>query len=61
MTIPEDFKTRLKIAKSKLKPGSIRCKKAHLWVVLLNWYKLVAAVAVKFWVYQIVGLILNHG
>ena len=38
MTIPEDFKTRLKIAKSKIKKQvtSDNEKKAHLWVVLLN-------------------------
>jgi hypothetical protein len=38
MTIPEDFKTRLKIAKSKIKNkfNLIVKKEAHLWVVLLN-------------------------
>ena len=38
MTIPEDFKTRLKIAKSKIKKQvqSDSEKKAHLWVALSN-------------------------
>ena len=39
MTIPEDFKTRLKIAKSKLKKQvqTDSEKRGHLWVVLSNW------------------------
>ena len=38
MTNPEDFKTRLKIAKSKIKKQVIsdREKEAHLWVVHSN-------------------------
>ena len=40
MTIPEDFKTRLKIAKEKIKKqieNDVELKKeAHLWVVHSN-------------------------
>ena len=39
MTIPEDFKTRLKIAKSKVEKKYLATskKKVHLWVVPSNW------------------------
>ena len=38
MTIPENFKTRLKIANSKMKKQNLldSDKKAPLWEVLLN-------------------------
>ena len=38
MTLPEDFETRLKIAKSKLKKGfdNDNKKKDHLWAMPLN-------------------------
>ena len=39
MTIPEDFKTRLKIAKSKIKKilKMMRKNLDHLWGVHSNW------------------------
>ena len=38
MNIPEDFKTRLKIAKSKIKrpPINEEGKEGHLWVMHLS-------------------------